>query len=451
VARGSRGVRCGHLVDPEGRVELLFGINARVEGLFDVTFDDGRTPLEPIPAFTLEDASRMRALGFDSLRLPINWSGLEPTDGEPFSEPYLSRLDEVVSTAAEAGLSVLVDFHQDAYSKEIGEDGAPLWAIVPAPEALLEGPLTDLEERRQSPQVLAAFSTFFGPSEAGAGLRTRYARAVAAVAARLRGRSEVVGIEAFNEPLSPSAYLDALHDEVIARVREADPERVVFFEPDALRNVFDKATLATREPWPLTAYAPHVYTLAFTGTDAQRAAITKETLRPSNEAARDEAESWRAPLVITEFGYDPDRPEFSDYIAWQLELQDDVHASSYFWLWKEQSQDSWGIHDFDPETGGWKERPEVLSALARVAPERIPGFPVRYGYDRSARRFELTFDGEPAVDAQAVLRVPPALGATNLSAACDGESVVVTREEAHAAVRLRCGGAGRHTLVLSLE
>jgi endoglycosylceramidase len=451
VARGARGVRCGHLVDPEGRVEVLFGINARVEGLFDVTFDDGRTPLEPIPAFSAEDATRMRALGFDSLRLPINWSGLEPKDGEPFSEPYLSRLEEVVSVAGQVGLSVLVDFHQDAYSKEIGEDGAPLWAIVPAPEELLEGPLTDLEERRKSPQVLAAFSTFFGPSEGGAGLRTRYARAVAEVASRLRGRSEVVGIEAFNEPLSPSTYLDALHDEVIARVREVDPERLVFFEPDALRNVLDRATLATRDPWPRTAYAPHVYTLAFTGTDEQRAAITKETLRPSNEAAREEAASWRAPLVITEFGYDPKRPEFSDYIAWQLELQDEVQASAYFWLWKEQSQDSWGVHEFEVATGEWQERPLVLAALARVAPERIPGFPVRYGYDRAARRFELTFDGEPGLEAPALLRVPPALGATSLEATCDGAPAVVTRDEASASVSVPCRGAGRHTLVLTLD
>ena len=56
----------------------------------------------------------------------------------------------------------LVDLHQDAYSKEIGEDGAPLWAIMPPPTELLEGPLNDLEERRISQQVLDAFSTFFG-------------------------------------------------------------------------------------------------------------------------------------------------------------------------------------------------------------------------------------------------------------------------------------------------
>ena len=32
----------GQLIAPDGRVVILRGINARVAGLFDVTFDDGR-------------------------------------------------------------------------------------------------------------------------------------------------------------------------------------------------------------------------------------------------------------------------------------------------------------------------------------------------------------------------------------------------------------------------
>ena len=50
-AGGRDGVQCGRLVDAEGRVIFLHGVNARVEGVFDVTFDDERTALEPIPPF----------------------------------------------------------------------------------------------------------------------------------------------------------------------------------------------------------------------------------------------------------------------------------------------------------------------------------------------------------------------------------------------------------------
>ena len=107
------------LVDALGREVSSRGINARIEGLFDVEFDDGRTPLEPIPAFTQEDAEAMVRYGFNVLRLPINWSGLEPYEGQ-FSESYFERLDQIINLTREAGLYVLLDFHQDAWSRMSG-------------------------------------------------------------------------------------------------------------------------------------------------------------------------------------------------------------------------------------------------------------------------------------------------------------------------------------------
>ena len=60
---------------------------------------------------------------------------------------FLDNLTRVVTSCRSHGIYVLLDLHQDAWSKEIGEDGAPLWAISPAPEMLLSGPLTDLGTR----------------------------------------------------------------------------------------------------------------------------------------------------------------------------------------------------------------------------------------------------------------------------------------------------------------
>ena len=104
-----------HLRDADGRTAILRGINARVDGVFDVSFADGRNALEPIPALTAADCTRMRALGLDLLRLPINWSGVEPIDGQ-FDDAYLARVDAAVQCAAAAGLLVVIDLHQDGYS-----------------------------------------------------------------------------------------------------------------------------------------------------------------------------------------------------------------------------------------------------------------------------------------------------------------------------------------------
>jgi endoglycosylceramidase len=447
-AAGRDSTQCQQLVDAESHVVFLHGVNARVAGVFDVTFADGRLPLETIPAFTAADAARMRAMGFNALRLPMQWSALEPTDGGGFDEAYLDAVAAAVTLADQAGIRVLIDLHQDAYSKEIGEDGAPLWAIRPPPTQLLGGPLTDLAARRTSPQVLQAFSTFF---DTAADLRTRFAAAAAHVAKRFEGTAAVVGVEIYNEPLpDEQAQLDALHDEVITALHQADPGVVAFFEPSALRNLYDRANIAERAPWPGTVYAPHVYTLAFSGTAADQMAMTKDTLAPSNQSAQREAASWDAPLGITEFGYGPAGIQADSYLEWQTELQDSVQASAFFWLWKEESQGSWGLFDHDATTDTWTERDHVRKALARVAVEAVAGWPKSFGYDRTAQTFNLTFTGDPAITAPCLIYVPAATDfAPSFTVTCDGAAVPALRDPATGLVPVACGGAGTHTVAIA--
>jgi endoglycosylceramidase len=442
--------RCQHFVDAEGRVVLLHGINARIDGLFDVTFDDGRASLEPIPEFTIDDARRMRQLGFSLLRMPVNWSALEPSDhgATQLDAAYLARMHAAVDLARQAGLLVLIDFHEDAWSKEIGEDGAPLWAIQPPPTMLLGGPLTDLDRRRASPQVLAAFDTFFADATTGAMLRTRFASMAAAVATSFRGDSAVIGYELFNEPISAPGDLLRFHTEAAQAVRSADPDHLVVFEPSASRNLLDRAPLATA-PFPVTGgvYAPHIYTLSLNGTDAQRMTMTRETLRPSWVNAANERRSWGTPILVTEWGYGPIGVRAADYFAYQEDLQDEFGASAIFWLWKERSQGGWGLFDYEESTGAWTERAPMRAQLARVMPEAIAGWPTSWGYDRSARRFELRYAGDAMVTAPTRIYVPaPEDFAAAFDVTCDGATVSATRDAATGTIDVACVGAGDHVV-----
>ena len=60
----------------------------------------------------------MRALGFNVVRLVLNWSQLEPTAGT-YSATYLNRVAQVVGWAREQGIYVILDMHQDQYSRYI--------------------------------------------------------------------------------------------------------------------------------------------------------------------------------------------------------------------------------------------------------------------------------------------------------------------------------------------
>jgi endoglycosylceramidase len=446
--------RCQHFVDQRGRVVVLRGINARVDGVFDVSFDDGRAPLQPIPAFEMDDAVRMRQLGFNFLRLPINWSGVEPRMATPpaYDDAYISRVRAVIDIARRAGLLVLVDFHQDAYSKEIGEDGAPGWAIKVDGWSPLAGPLTadELARRRTSSTVLRAFEVFFGPTADGTFLRGRFAAMAAEVARRLRGDDVVIGYEIFNEPIAADDQCLALAQQVGAAIRAADPSKLLVFQPPATRNLIDSARVPT-EPFPLpgAVYAPHIYTLALTGTEAARRTFTIDTLRPSHANAAREARAWGVPMLVTEWGYDPNGIRMEDYVTAQLELQDEYGESAALWLWKERSQNSWGLFSYDTTSGRWTEREGLRRAMARVYPEAISGWPKTWSYERRAARFELVFEGSAQVSAPNVLYIPsPDDYVANFTVSCDGRVVQPSRDPMTGRVEVACSGPGEHRVVV---
>jgi hypothetical protein len=429
----------------------LRGVNARIDGVFDVTFDDGRTAVEPLPTFDAADAASMRDFGFDALRLPINWSALEPTKDGGFDAPYLDRVEAVVDAAAAAGLVVLLDFHQDAYSKEIGEDGAPLWAIVPPPTALLQGPLGpgELEQRRLSKQVLAAFETFFGDSPDGDELRSRFTAAASHVAERFASHDAIVGIEIFNEPQATDAGVARLNAVAYPALRAAAPDKLYVFEPPVTRNILDAASVPNEPLGAMTGYAPHVYTLAFTGDDATYQTMNKEMLRRSHENARIEADAWQAPLLETEWGFDPNATHADEYLTWQSELAEEYGASTFFWVWKEQSQGSWGCFDYDSATNTWNERSETKTALARVRAARVAGWPTQQSFDRTSGAFELTFTANRSVSAPHQIAVAPLLGAPT-SVTCDGSEVPFETPNA-GLIEVSCGsGSGEHVLEVNV-
>ncbi|GAC1593554.1 MAG: hypothetical protein NVS3B21_14680 [Acidimicrobiales bacterium] len=286
------------------------------------------------PAFTQSpaadsrnDFSQMRALGFNVVRLTISWSQLEPQPGA-YSSTYIDRIAQVVGWASEQGIRVLLDMHQDNYSRYTPgtaavpstpllspttpsanhAGGAPPWAVladsVPAVAIGGQGPL--------NAYVAAAFDSFWRnripKDSAGADLRTgdapgpglqdHYIGAMAAVARRFSADPTVVGYEIMNEPLSgltpPGVFtttqllpfyrrvIDAL-----TGVKDGLPcptglpstpacgypdlgihvrHQSFFFEPMAIRNLTDAPD---QLPTPFSTYAnlvyaPHAYTHVFT-------------------------------------------------------------------------------------------------------------------------------------------------------------------------------------------
>ena len=411
---------------------LLRGINARVEGLFDVTFDDGRTPLEPIPPFDGQDCRFLsEELGMNMLRLPVSWSAIEPERGV-VDDRYLDDALALAEDCHEHGIQVLVDLHQDAWSKHIGEDGAPLWAILPAPGQLLEGPLDDLASRRVSPIVLAAFESFWRDVD---GIQGAFIDMAAHVARRIDGQPGVIGLELFNEPgVWDVADLDRFHRRAAERLEAETPDLTLFFEPNAARNFLD--WIDTGEPFPHAdaVYAPHVYTHVFSGPQDGWLGEDPAPLAASMAAASDEADHHGTPLFVGEYGNDPATPWGLRWIGEQLALQDRHLASSALWLYEEHSQDSWGL--FEGEGEGRALREDLADLVAHPFPAAVDGQLLATGVEADGSlRVELANAGRGTHRIAAPLRHWPG----SLRATCDGEPAAVVREQAAALVR--CQGS----------
>ncbi len=98
----------------------------------------------------------------------------------------------------------------------------------------------------------------------------------------------------------------------------------------------------------------------------------------------------------------------------------------------------------------WTERPAFRRAIARVRPEAIAGWPIRWQYNRGARSFSLEFVGSAEVTAPSLVYVPAEEDfAPRLSVTCDGRGVMVNRDVNTGLISVPCNGPGTHTIYVS--
>jgi endoglycosylceramidase len=389
----------------------------------------------------------MRDLGFNLLRLPINWSALEPARGR-YSSAYLKRIAAIVDLCGKRGISVLLDFHQDAFSKEIGQDGAPRWVLDlllgPSGYPYLGGPLTDLGARRFASYTIDAFRRFDANEH---DVQSLFAEAAIVLAKRFRRSRAVVGYEIMNEPLAlpdatGEAQLRSFHELVTTAIRRVDRQHLVVFEPNSLRNLFNQAPIpATPFPDERAVYGPHIYTYVF---DGQTFTGDTTALRASMQAAANEAAAWGTALFVGEYGIDPAHPLANDWITASLDLQDEFRAHSTFWLWEEISSGHWGLFDGESSDPAG-ERPARILALSRPFARAVPGRVLEHTVDRATNALRLRW--EASARGPAEIYVPPRRFPAGATVTCDGTVVDATPDATSHVARVRCGGRkGEHEI-----
>jgi hypothetical protein len=231
----------GNFVDPTGRTMFLRGIN--LGGSTKVPFSpDGATHIKegffngkevsfvgrPFP---LKDAdehfSRLKAWGYHLLRFLVTWEAIEHDGPGIYDKEYLAYVKAIVSKANEHGINVMIDPHEDVWSRFSGGDGAPLWTFEIAGMDVTKfqetgaafihniygDPFPKMIWYTNNYKLASAtlFTLFFGGNDFAPKtkvdgvpvqdfLQKHYINALVQVAKELKGLPNVIGFELMNEP-----------------------------------------------------------------------------------------------------------------------------------------------------------------------------------------------------------------------------------------------------------
>ncbi|OQR87050.1 glycosyl hydrolase [Achlya hypogyna] len=124
-------LRDGHFFDSDGRVLLLKGVN--LGGSSKLPIGPGPVSFvgRPFPlAEAREHFGRLQRWGLTCLRFVITWEAIEHEGPGIYDRDYLQYLRDVLIIAREFNLRVIIDPHQDVWSRWTGGDGAPLWTLT---------------------------------------------------------------------------------------------------------------------------------------------------------------------------------------------------------------------------------------------------------------------------------------------------------------------------------
>jgi endoglycosylceramidase len=421
------------VLDAQGREVLLRGVN--IDGIVDYFRTDLHLSYPTAPSAytggacppndsTVEgvricdfDLTQVRPLGYNTIRLNISWSLLETQPGVVDST-YLDRIAQVVGWARAQGIYVVLDMHQDAWSKYVftppgqtcpppfggirGYDGAPDWASVhTTPACAING------TRELDPAVQEDFQRLWSDTAApdGVGLQEHYAAVMLALAQRFGSDPTVAGYEIMNEPspgfvappASDAAELFPFYAKVIGAVTTALPgfHQLFLFEPDVTRDLTDQR--ATFAPWstyssyPNVVYAPHIYSGTFT-IDALLGAPSPTVFPVSQGYANAvaDAAALGLPVWVGEFGNDPAQDD--PLLEQQYQQQDALGVPGALWLWKENRNDTqptqfWGI--YGPPFGTGTLQTNRVRITSRAYPEAVAGTLQSMSYDDHAFTFDI--------------------------------------------------------------
>jgi endoglycosylceramidase len=428
------------ITDAKGRVVELRGVNEVSKS----------APFYPAAfGFGADDARFLAKHGFNAVRLGVMFNALMPEPGV-IDRSYIGHLVRTVRELGRRGIFVLLDFHQDGFSRKYRGEGLPDWMAID--DGLANPPVGFPNYYFQNPAMQRAFENLWG-NEAGPGgvrLQQYFADGVSAVAKRFARSRWVFGYDVLNEPfpggdwpqcLSPTgcpeveSRLAPFNRAATEAVRRWSSRQMVMVEPYLL---FNAGTGPTSLPGAGSGNSLSFHSYA--GSPEAETAVVDFAVAA---AERDDA-----PLIATEFGATTDPTTLT-----RLTAGFDAGLVPWmFWAYNEEVIDD----DFARADLGNLKSPDGFRALVRPFPAVVAGTPRSIDFDADSKTFDLRYsthapDGRRARRKATVVRLPRLVyrdgyevsvdGARVTSRPC-GRSLVLRARRGASSVRLEVSPGG---------
>jgi len=261
-------------LDSENRYTLFHGVNVVVKL---PPYIPNTEEFDPYMSFTDYDIEILKRLGINLVRLGIIWESIEKKEGE-YDMEHLEKMSEIVYKLEKNGIAVLIDAHQDMFSRLFCGEGAPkfyteklyyetkceqnilsqlfklLGACIPLSTnnwnydkdglpLISDCVKSSFIDYHKSPELQSVMNSFYNNQN---GVLDAFINFWKVLANKFKGRKNVLGYDFWNEPWTANLWSDIrslkpgyVDDKLVApmysklnnEIEKIDNDYILFYEP----------------------------------------------------------------------------------------------------------------------------------------------------------------------------------------------------------------------------